>query len=205
MENDVIKKDEKENGMISEPVSVDGSNIENINTDAQTYEEIVTSVDSMKIENGKNRMKIKCVKCKLEDTLTEEDIKLLAHVVKRYNQKPSPNDYTAVMSIIKGNCTDGKKHLFVFDETFDKTVADMLKEYKDAIVANVVRKETLEKVCLQIAETINQIKSLQSSLGELEKKKEYTTAEMRAGGILVNNIKLKFMNTTGTDDTDMWS
>lgn len=205
MENDVVKKDEKENGMISEPVSVDGSNVENINTDVQTYEEIVTSVDSMKIENGKNRMKIKCVKCKLEDTLTEDDIKLLAHVVKRYNHKPSPNDYTAVMSIIKGNCTDGKKHLFVFDETFDKAVADMLKEYKDAIAANVVRKETLEKVCLQIVETINQIKSLQSSLGELEKKKEYTTAEMRAGGILVNNIKLKFMNTTGTDDTDMWS
>lgn len=150
-------------------------------------------------------MKIKCVKCQLQDSLGEEDIKLLAHIVRRYNPKPRPGDYTAVLSIIKGNCTDSNKHLFIFDELFDKDVADVIKEYKDAINANVVRKVSLEKVANQIIETTHQIKSLQSTLGELNKKKEYMLSEMSTGGILIDNIQLKFERLTGTTDVDMWS
>lgn len=205
MENDTVKKEDKEDKIIPEPVVTPEYNTENINADTQTHGEMITATDTVKMENGKNKMKIRCVKCKIDDTLSEDDIKLLAHVVKRYNHSPRPGDYTAVLSIIKGNCTDGKKHLFIFDEGFDKVVADTLKEYKDAIAANVTRKETLEKVHLLTVETMNQIKSLQSTLGELEKKREYTTAEMNAGGILIDNIKLKFTRMTGTDDTDMWS
>ena len=157
------------------------------------------------LENGKNKMKIKCAKCKLEDILTEDDVKLLAHIVKRYNHNPNPNDYTAVLSIIKGNCTDGKKHIFIFDESFDKAVADTLKDYKDAIRTNVARKETLEKICILIIDTTNQIKSLESELKDLDKKKEYIMSEMGTGGILIDNIKLKFEKLTGTSDIEMWS
>lgn len=166
---------------------------------------VSVEAEPIKIENMKNRMKVKCAKCKLEDILTEEDVKLLAHIVKRYNPIPNPNDYTAVLSIIKGNCTDGKKHIFIFDESFDKAVADTLKEYKDAIVANVSRKETLEKICILMVETTNQIKSLESELKGLDKKKEYTISEMSTGGILIDNIKLKFEKLTGTSDIEMWS
>lgn len=176
------------------------------NIDGEEGDEGIEANDkTIKTENTNHKMKIKCVKCKLTDSLTEEDIKLLSHVVKRYNQKPSPTDYTAVLSIIKGNCTDNNKHLFIFDESFDKDIADTIKEYRDAIVANTTRKGNLEKIISQINETTNQIKALQSTLGELDKKKEYTVSEISTGGILIDNIKLKFEKLTGTTDIDMWS
>ena len=142
-------------------------------------------------------MKIKCTKCQLEDDVNEDDVKLLAHVVKKYNPKPKPGDYMAVLSIIKGNCSDGEKHLFVFNGTFGQDVAITIKEYKDAIKQNVEIKIALDKVCTQIEETSNVLK-------ELEKKKEYMLAEMAAGGILIENVELKFFKLTGTEDMEIW-
>ena len=142
-------------------------------------------------------MKVKCTKCQLEDDVNEDDVKLLAHVVKKYNPKPKPGDYMAVLSIIKGNCSDGEKHLFVFNGTFGQDVAITIKEYKDAIKQNVEIKIALDKVCTQIEETSNVLK-------ELEKKKEYMLAEMAAGGILIENVELKFFKLTGTEDMEIW-
>lgn len=142
-------------------------------------------------------MKVKCEKCQLEDDVHEEDVKLLAHVVKKYNPKPRPGDYMAILSIIKGNCTDGGKHLFMFNGSFDQDVAATIKEYNDAIKQNVERKVVLDKVCVQIEETSDTLK-------ELEKNKEYILAEMAAGGMLIENVKLKFLKLTGTEDMEIW-
>jgi len=142
-------------------------------------------------------MKVKCEKCQLEDDVHEEDVKLLAHVVKKYNPKPRPGDYMAILSIIKGNCTDGEKHLFMFNGSFDRDVAVTIKEYNDAIKQNVERKVVLDKVCVQIEETSDTLK-------ELEKNKEYILAEMAAGGMLIENVKLKFLKLTGTEDMEIW-
>lgn len=142
-------------------------------------------------------MRVKCTKCNLEDDINEDDVKLLAHVVKKYNPKPMPGDYMAVLSIIKGNCTDGEKHLFIFNGSFCQDIAATIKEYEDAIKQNVERKVTLDKVCIQIEETSNTLK-------EFEKKKEYILAEMAAGGILIENVKLKFFKLTGTEDMSIW-
>lgn len=153
---------------------------------------------------GGDILKVKCVKCQVVDELKEDDIKLLAHIVKRYNPNPRPIDYTGVLSVIKGICTDGEKHIFVFDEDFDKDISGIIQEYNHALNANVIRKEDLEKVSLSIFDITDQIKSLESNLQELEKKKEYIIAEMRSGGILIDSIKLKFLKLTGTDDMSMW-
>lgn len=142
-------------------------------------------------------MKVKCEKCQLEDDVNEEDVKLLAHVVKKYNPKPRPGDYMAILSIIKGNCSDGEKHAFILNGTFCQDVVDTIKEYNEAIKQNVERKITLDKVCLHIEETSNVLK-------ELEKKKEYILAEMTAEGILIDNVKLKFLKLTGTEDMEIW-
>ena len=141
-------------------------------------------------------MKVRCTKCKLEDDISEEDIKLLAHVVKKYN-KPKPGDYMAILSIIKGNCTDGDKHLFVYNGSFNEDVTNTIKEYLDAVAKDVEIKIALDKVCSHIEEVNN-------SLKEFEKKKEYMMAEMSAGGILIDNIKLKFFKLTGTEDMEIW-
>ncbi len=142
-------------------------------------------------------MKVKCERCNLEDDVNEDDVKLLAHVVKKYNPKPRPEDYMSVLSIIKGKCTDGEKHLFIFNGSFYQDVADTIKEYEDAIRQNVERKVTLDKACIHIEETSNILK-------EFEKKKEYILAEMAAGGILIENVKLKFFKLTGTEDMEIW-
>lgn len=142
-------------------------------------------------------MKVKCAKCQLEDDVNEEDVKLLAHVIKKYNPKPRPGDYMAVLSIIKGNCSDGEKHLFIFNGSFDQDIATTIKEYEDAIKQNVERKVALDKVRTQIEEASNTLK-------EFEKDKEYLLAEMSAGGILIDNIKLKFLKLTGTEDMEIW-
>lgn len=142
-------------------------------------------------------MKVKCTKCQLEDDVNEEDVKLLAHVVKKYNPKPRPGDYIAVLSIIKGNCTDGDKHIFIFNGPFCQDVADTIKEHEDAIKQNVERKVALNKICTQIEETINVLKGF-------EKKKEYILTEMTAGGMLADDIKLKFLKLTGTEDMEIW-
>lgn len=150
-------------------------------------------------------MKIKCVKCKKEEDIGEEDVKLLAHVVKKYNLKPRPGDFTAVLSIIKGNCSDDKKHSFIFHEDFDKEIADIIQEYKNAVTANIVRKENIEKTENFISDINKQIKSLQSNMIELEKKKAHITSEMNAGDILIDNIKMKFEKLTGDENVDIWT
>lgn len=159
----------------------------------QPIEEIKTVSENL--HDGK--MRIKCVKCGIVDDLNEDDIKLLGYIVKRYNQKANPVDYVAVLSVIKGLCTDGDKHLFVFDESFEKNVADTIKEYEDAIKHNVERKIALDKVCHQIKETSDALK-------EIVKKKEYILAEMAAGGMLIENLRLKFLKLTGTEDMEIW-
>lgn len=208
METNVIsdETEKKEDDVIPEKAEViPGQAVESLNIGTQVRAETIPTTEAIKIENGKNKMKIKCVKCGLEEELNNEDVKLLAHIVRRYNTKPSPVDYIGVLSIIKGKCKDDGKHVIVFHEDFDKAVAGMIHEYNNAIAANVARKETLEKTAHLIIETDNQIKSLESMLQELEKKKEYILSEMSTGGILINNIKLKFEKLTGTPDTEMWS
>lgn len=158
-------------------------------------------------ENGKDiKMRVKCVKCKKVEGLTVEEVRFLAQVAGKYKPKPKPLDYTAILSIIKENCTEeGDKHLFMFDESFDKDVADTVKEYNDAINANVVRKESLEKTENLIIGTSDQIKSLERTLKELEEKKEQFIIEMKSGGILIDDIKSKFEKLTGTTDVETWS
>ena len=142
-------------------------------------------------------MRVKCTRCELGDDVNEDDVKLLAHVVKKYDPKPKPGDYLAVLSIIKGNCTDGEKHLFIFNGSFNEDVANTIEEYQDAIAKNTETKTVLDKVCAHMEEVSN-------SLKELEKKKEYMMAEMTAGGILIDNVKLKFFKLVGTEDMEIW-
>lgn len=142
-------------------------------------------------------MKVKCVRCDLEDDISEEDVKLLAHVVKKYNLKPVPGDYMAVLSAMKENCTDGEKHEFILNGSFCQDVECTIKEYDDAVRQNIERKIVLDKVCLQIDDTNNVLK-------ELEKKKEYLLAEMNAGGMLIDSVKLKFLKLTGTENMSIW-
>jgi hypothetical protein len=57
-------------------------------------------------------------------------------------------------------------------------------------------------VILEKVET--QIKEAKEILKNLEKKREYAVAELDAEKILVDDIKLKFVKMTGTEDISMW-
>ncbi len=61
------------------------------------------------------------------EELSEEDVKELTKMVLKYNvENAMPDDYTEVLSVIKGKCADGKKHRYVYHEDFDKQVDEFL-------------------------------------------------------------------------------
>lgn len=157
------------------------------------------------MEEGKF-MKVKCVKCKMEDELNEEDVKLVAHVVRKFNANPSPNDYTAVLSIIKGsNCVDNKKHIFIFEETFDRAVSDLIKNKKSAEIAKLSRKDALSKIESDISETNDKIRQLRSHLEDLQKEKNDTIVDIEKTDLLIEDAMNNFEKLTGATDIDIWS
>lgn len=143
-------------------------------------------------------MKVICTECSIVEDISDDDAKLLTHVVTKYKSNPSPADYLGVLSIIKGACKDNNRHIFIFDESFDKEVEDTIKEYNDATAKNVERKIALEKIC-------NHIIEISDTLKDLEKKKEIALADLTTGGILIENVKLRFLKLTGTENMSIWS
>lgn len=139
------------------------------------------------------------------EKLDDEDVRLLSHIVHRYHDKVSPIDFLGVLCVIKGFCSNDKKHTFIFEESFEKEVSDTIGEYEQALAKNAERRDTIVKLAKLIHDTANQIKSLESSLKDLEKKKEFTNAEIGTGEMLVENVKLKFAKLTGSEDMNMWS
>ncbi len=125
-------------------------------------------------------MNIKCIKCETEEILTEEDTKLLGHIVRRYNPKPKPNDYIMVLNIIKGDCTDGKKHIYIFDESFDRTIAGLIKEHTELHVTNDARHKAVLEQMLDYAKTRKkEVPKREGWLEELKKIKERHQARLR--------------------------
>lgn len=157
-------------------------------------------------------MRIKCIKCEVEEELEEEDTKLLGHIVKRYNPNPKPNDYLLVLNVIKGDCTDNNKHIYIFHEAFDKTIASLIKEHNDLCVTNAARDKTIldidssmSTIKTNIEDLKYKIASLESQLKECIRKKEGTTTEIKGMEVLINETRLRFEKLTGTQDMKMWS
>jgi len=157
-------------------------------------------------------MIIKCIKCETEEELGEEDTKLLGHIVKRYNPDPKPNDYLLVLNVIKGNCTDNNKHIYIFHETFDKTITNLIKEHNDLCATNATRDKTvldidksMSTIKANIEDHKSKISTLESQLKDCIRKKEGTTTEIRGTEVLVNEAKLRFEKLTGVLDMKMWS
>lgn len=157
-------------------------------------------------------MRIKCIKCETIEELDEEDTKLLGHVVRRYNPEPKPNDYIMVLNVIKGNCTDGNKHIYVFDSTFDKAIANLIKEYNDLCATNTTRDKTISgidssmnTIKTHIEDFKSKITALESQLKDCIRKKEGTITEIKGAEVLINETKLSFEKLTGSQDMKIWS
>lgn len=157
-------------------------------------------------------MRIKCIKCEKEEELEEDDIKLLGHIVRRYNPNPKPNDYLMVLNVIKGDCTDNKKHIYIFHEIFDKTIATLIKEHSDLCTTNAARDKTIldidgsmNTIKANIEDFKSKIAALESQLKDCIRKKEGITTEIKGTDVLINETKLRFEKLTGTPDMKMWS
>lgn len=156
-------------------------------------------------------MQVKCIKCETEEVLEEEDTKLLSHIVRRYNHEPKPNDYIMVLNVIKGNCTDGNKHIYIFDSTFDKTIANLIKEHSDLCATNATREKTISDIDssmntikTNIEDFKSKIITLESQLKDCIRRKEGVTIEIRGTEVLINETNLRFEKLTGAQDMSMW-
>jgi hypothetical protein len=143
-------------------------------------------------------MRIKCVKCNIVEELRKEEIENLVNITKTYTEEISPTDYTDILSIIKGKCTDGKKHLYVYDDMFTKNVADLIVEH-NKLHENIVTKEK------ESSDTLQKIESLKNELMNLDKKKDDTIKEIEDINTTINNLMATFEKETGTRDMKIWS
>lgn len=143
-------------------------------------------------------MIVKCIKCKTVEELTQDEIGYLVNIANRYTDEVSPNDYTGILSIIKGKCTDGKKHLYVYDETFSKNVADLIGEHKKLCENNASKEKELSDILQKIEDLKDEIKNL----GE---KRDDTVKEIENINRFTNIVTETFGKVTGSQDMKMWS
>lgn len=143
-------------------------------------------------------MRVRCAKCKIVEDLGQEEIERLVNITKTYSDNVSPNDYTAILSIIKGRCTDGKKHIYIYDETFSKTVADLVGEYNKLCENNVAKEK-------EVSDALEKIESLRNEIEDLVSKRISAIQEISNIGIAIDNVISTFEKETGTRDVKMWS
>lgn len=143
-------------------------------------------------------MIVKCVKCKSVEELTQDEIEYLVNIAKKYTEEVSPNDYTSILSIIKGKCTDGKKHLYVYDETFSKHVADLIEEHKKLCENNATKEK-------ELSDTLQRIEDLKNEIKNLGEKRDDTVKEIEKINRFTDVVTETFGKVTGTQDMKMWS
>jgi predicted nucleic acid-binding Zn-ribbon protein len=141
---------------------------------------------------------VKCAKCKNVEELGKDEIEHLVNTAKTYNDEVSPNDYTAILSIIKGKCTDGKKHLYIYDETFSRTIADLVAEHSKLCENNAAKEK-------ELSETLQKIEDLKNEIKNLGDKRESSIQEIGNINMAIDSIVATFEKETGTRNVKMWS
>lgn len=157
-------------------------------------------------------MKVQCVKCKAVEDITGENLALLAHMISMYNTRPKASDYTAVLSIIKGDCTDREKHVFSFDESFYKEIDDMRNQYEEFVERqNICNGDSL-KIDDEVDKYLSDIKELDAKAREIEDKidklrgdKDNKIKEIESIDTSISDITSKLENLTGIKDIKIWS
>jgi predicted nuclease with TOPRIM domain len=143
-------------------------------------------------------MIVKCIRCESVEELSPEEIERLINIAKTYGEDVGPNDFIGILSIIKGKCTDGKKHLYIYEETFSKHVADIIAEH-DKLCENNSAKEK------ELSDTLQRIEDLKNEIKNLGEKRDDTIKEIEDINRITNIVKITFEKVTGTQDMKIWS
>lgn len=143
-------------------------------------------------------MRVKCAKCKNVEELGKDEIEHLVNTAKTYSEDVSPNDYTAILSIIKGKCTDGKKHIYIYDESFSKTVADLVLEHNKLCENNAAKEK-------ELSETLQKIEDLKNEIKDLDNKRQNAIHDVGSINAAIDNVIETFEKETGTRNVKMWS
>jgi cell division protein FtsB len=143
-------------------------------------------------------MRVKCVKCNIVEELRKDEIEHLVNITKMYNEEISPAEYTTILSIIKGRCTGGKKHLYVYDDMFTKNIAGLIAEH-NKLHDNIAIKEK------ELSDVLQKIESLTDEIQNLNKKRDDTIKEIGDINTTINNVMETFEKETGTRYINIWS
>ena len=143
-------------------------------------------------------MIIKCIKCKIAEELSQDEIDRLVNMAKLYTEDVSPNDYTGILSVIKGKCTDGKKHIYIYDEAFSKRIADLIAEYNKLCENNSAKEK-------ELSDTLQKIEDLKNEIMSLGEKRDDVINEIGDINSNIDNVIVTFEKETGTRDMKMWS
>jgi hypothetical protein len=143
-------------------------------------------------------MKIKCAKCKSVEELGQDEIEYLVNIATKYTDDISPNDYTAILSVIKGKCTDGKKHIYIYDEEFSRHVANLIDEHDKLSKNSAIKKK-------DISDTLEKIENLKNEIEKLGEKRDDLVNEIAELDKNIDESVVKFEKETGTRDMKIWS
>ncbi len=143
-------------------------------------------------------MIVKCIRCESVEELSQEEIERLVNIAKTYGDDISPNDFIGILSIIKGKCKDGKKHLYIYEDTFSKHVAKLIDEYKQLCENNASKEK-------ELSDTLQRIEDLKNEIKNLGDKRDDTIKEIEDINRITNIVKVTFEKVTGTQDMAMWS
>ncbi len=143
-------------------------------------------------------MRVKCVKCKTVEEIIKEDMEKLINTAKMYNEDIDPNDYTAILSVIKGRCTDGKKHLYIYEEEFSKKIAELITEHNELCENNLNKTS-------ELSDTVKKIESLKDEIKNMDNKRINIIKEIGDIGNDIDNIVETFEKETGTKNMKIWS
>lgn len=156
-------------------------------------------------------MKVRCINCKVVEDISGEDLTLLAHMITRYNQKPKTSDYTAILSIIKGECKDGKRHTYVFDESFYSDIEDIRNKHEEFEKMTNICNENISRIEGDINRHMSEIKDLEAKARELELdieklqgEKDSNVGEIKNLDVSLSDIISRLENLTGIKDTKIW-
>ena len=143
-------------------------------------------------------MIVKCIKCESVEELSQEEIERLVNIAKTYGDDISPNDFIGILSIIKGKCNDGKKHLYIYEDKFSKHVAKLIEEHRELCENNASKEK-------ELSETLQRIEDLKNEIKNLGDKRDDTIKEIEDINRVTNIVKITFEKVTGTQDMTMWS
>ena len=141
-------------------------------------------------------MKLKCLKCGERLDIDKDDIKSVAQMIERHNLDVTV--FLDSLSPVGGKCKDGDRHIYEFDDEFDKIIHDLAKDYIGIKSGIISETKECNDMCIVRKELGDKLRDISESIeNKIDKIKQFE--------IDIEKIQQKCEDLTGTSNIELWS